>query len=394
MKIPKNVKIIIEELNKNNHKAYIVGGSVRDFIMNHPVSDFDIATSASPEQVSDIFKKTIDTGSKFGTMTVVIDKEAYEVTTFRIDGEYKDNRKPDSVNFTTDILEDLSRRDFTINALAYHPNSGFIDPFGGQLDIQKKIVQAVGTANHRFNEDALRMLRAIRFATKLNFSIEKNTYKAIFDNIELMQNISIERIREELVKTFLSDFLSNSIYINHTNVLKYVCKDFYNYLQINLNEVIPFIEKAPKDTIIRWAILLHKHSNTKKLLRFLKFSKDEIKQISQLVEQNQLQFLPEKYNIKQLILKLDYVGFEKFLTLKKSFNIDTSHIENLYKDIKNEPIFLNQLDITGDILYQHGIKKDKSMGIIINQLHQMVLKDPTLNKEKSLIEIAKNINRS
>lgn len=395
MQIPKNVLYIIEELEKNNHQAFLVGGSVRDFLMNLPISDFDIATSAQPYQMAVIFTKTINTGAKFGTMTIVIDKESYEVTTFRIDGEYKDNRKPDTINYTTDIIQDLSRRDFTINAIAWSPSTDdvFIDPFDGQSDINKKIVKAVGIPNDRFNEDALRILRCIRFATKLNFNIEEKTYQAVCDNIKLMKNISIERIREELVKTFLSDFLDNLIYINYTNVLKYINIDFYEYLKNNLQSILSILEKSQKSLIIRWAIILYKYDNPKNLLRFFKFSNDEIKQITNLIDQNKRELNNEKYIIKKHILKLDHTGFENLLEIKKSFGLNITHILETYNQIKknNEPIFINQLDITGDILNFNGIEKGKSMGIIINKLHDIVLMNPDLNKQDYLIGKAKEI---
>ena len=194
--IPKNVKFIIDTYYNNNYEAFMVGGCVRDSLLGLKPKDFDITTSALPEITENLFTKTIPTGIKHGTVTVVIDKENFEVTTYRTEENYIDNRRPEKVEFVKDLKEDLSRRDFTINAFAYNDKEGLIDYFNGMDDLKNKVIRAVGDPNKRFNEDALRMLRAIRFSAQLGFSIESKTYDAIKDNVQLIKNKSNERIRE------------------------------------------------------------------------------------------------------------------------------------------------------------------------------------------------------
>lgn len=206
MKISEDAEKLINILSDNGCKAYAVGGCVRDYLLGKPEKDIDITTSAKPETVEEILKqnniKVIETGLQHGTVTAVLNGENYEITTFRKDGEYKDNRRPESVSFVDDVKEDLSRRDFTINAIAYNHKEGIVDLFGGKKDIDNKVIRAVGNADLRFKEDALRIMRALRFSATLCFDIEESTKKAIFDNMYLLDNIAKERIFTEL-KSFL-----------------------------------------------------------------------------------------------------------------------------------------------------------------------------------------------
>ena len=204
IRMPENAKKVIETLEAAGYEAYIVGGCVRDSILGREPGDWDITTAARPEQVKALFRRTIDTGIKHGTVTVMFGKEAYEVTTYRVDGEYSDHRRPDSVEFTANLEEDLKRRDFTINAMAYSPSAGVIDLFGGMDDLDNKVIKAVGDPLARFDEDALRILRAIRFAGQLDFTIERDTRKAMILRAQFLQDISAERIRVELDKLLTS----------------------------------------------------------------------------------------------------------------------------------------------------------------------------------------------
>ncbi|HZK27441.1 MAG TPA: CCA tRNA nucleotidyltransferase, partial [Thermoclostridium sp.] len=196
--IPNNILRIIDILENNGHKAYIVGGCIRDMLLNIKPKDYDICTSARPEQVQKLFKKSIPTGIKHGTVTVISDSNPVEVTTFRVESGYSDRRHPDNVNYTDSLIEDLKRRDFTMNAIAYHPVQGIIDPFDGASDIKRRIIKTVGDPKERFNEDALRMLRAIRFQARFNFSIEQNTLNAIEALSKNIKDVSRERILLEL----------------------------------------------------------------------------------------------------------------------------------------------------------------------------------------------------
>ena len=200
MKIPEYVSFSLDRLEENGYSAYLVGGCVRDNIMGNTPNDYDITTNAEPEQIERCFRdiKTLDIGKKHGTITLVFDKECVEVTTYRIDGEYRDSRHPESVSFTDRIEEDLARRDFTVNAVAYSPKHGFVDPFSGREDIDKKIIRCVGEPRVRFEEDALRIMRALRFSSRLGFDIQKDTAAAIFEKKSLLDNIAFERINTEL----------------------------------------------------------------------------------------------------------------------------------------------------------------------------------------------------
>ena len=211
IRIPAPAEEIINKLNEHGYEAYVVGGCVRDMLLGREPGDWDITTSALPEQVKEVFRRTVDTGIQHGTVTVMMGKEGYEVTTYRIDGEYSDGRHPNSVEFTPDLVEDLKRRDFTINAMAYNSHTGFVDKFGGVEDLQKGIIRCVGEPMDRFTEDALRILRAIRFSAQLGFSIEERTYEAIKVIAPNMVHVSKERIQVELTKLLLSshpDYIS------------------------------------------------------------------------------------------------------------------------------------------------------------------------------------------
>ena len=193
MKLPEYILEIIQKINDIGYEAYVVGGCVRDYLLDRPIHDYDICTSAKPEVILNLFDRSVGTGLKHGTVTV-LSNSPVEITTFRLESEYKDHRHPDSVKYVSTIEEDLSRRDFTVNAMAYHPSRGLIDPYGGQFDLKAKVIRCVGNPDRRFNEDALRMLRAYRFCAKLGFSMDETVKKSIDTNASLIQYVSIERI--------------------------------------------------------------------------------------------------------------------------------------------------------------------------------------------------------
>ena len=195
--LPETVKKVLKRLNDEGFEAYIVGGCVRDCLLQKTPQDWDITTSAEPMEVKKLFAKTYDTGLQHGTVTVALEGKCYEVTTYRIESEYDDCRHPNAVIFTKNLKQDLQRRDFTINAMAYHPQEGLKDPFLGQQDLEKKIIKGVGNPKERFEEDALRMLRALRFSAQLGFSVEKETYLALQQQKKKIQYISVERIHQE-----------------------------------------------------------------------------------------------------------------------------------------------------------------------------------------------------
>ena len=222
IKLPKNVQFIIDQIYKSGYEAFIVGGCVRDSILGLNPNDYDVTTSAPPSEILNIFKnfKLIDNGIKHGTVGVIIDKEVYEITTYRLEGEYENNRRPKSVSFTSNLVEDLKRRDFTINAIAYNDKMGIIDKFDGMTDIKNKIVKTVGEPDKRFNEDGLRLIRAIRFSSKLNFKIESNTLHSIYKNANIIKNISRERITDEFSKILMGNNPQDIIILYKTGILK------------------------------------------------------------------------------------------------------------------------------------------------------------------------------
>ncbi|MCR5202829.1 MAG: CCA tRNA nucleotidyltransferase [Lachnospiraceae bacterium] len=226
MKVPENVKCIIRQLNNAGHDAYAVGGCVRDTILGRLPDDWDITTDAKPEEVKAVFKKTVDTGLLHGTVTVLMNGEGYEVTTYRIDGDYGDGRHPDNVSFTPDLEEDLKRRDFTVNAIAYNDETGYVDCFGGVEDIENRIIRCVGNPDERFSEDALRIMRAVRFSGQLEFTIEDDTYEAIKRHVDNLKNVSAERIRVEFEKLLMSVEPEKFMMLYDTGITKIILPEF------------------------------------------------------------------------------------------------------------------------------------------------------------------------
>lgn len=270
MKISEDAEKLINILSDNGCKAYAVGGCVRDYLLGKPEKDIDITTSAKPETVEEILKqnniRVVETGLQHGTVTAVLNGVPYEITTFRRDGEYKDNRRPESVSFVDDVKEDLSRRDFTINAMAYNHKEGIVDLFGGKKDIDNKVIRAVGNADLRFKEDALRIMRALRFSATLCFDIEESTKKAIFDNMYLLDNIAKERIFTELKKLLAGDNALQVLdaYKEVIGVVIPELKPAFDCVQNNpwhiynvYDHIIHAVDAAPKDEIIRLTMLLH-----------------------------------------------------------------------------------------------------------------------------------------
>lgn len=270
MQIATEAKIVIDALSNAGFQAYVVGGCVRDYFLGNPNSDTDITTSAKPQEVEKILSdkniKVVETGLKHGTVTAVIDKVPLEITTFRADGEYKDSRRPQNVEFVSDIKQDLKRRDFTVNAMAYNDEQGVVDLFGGRQDIENKIIRTVGDPDVRFNEDALRIMRALRFSSVLGFDIEQNTKKSIFDNMHLLNNISAERIFAELSKLLCGKNVLSVLdeFRDVIGVIIPQLKPTFNCAQNTpwhtysvYEHIIHAVDYAPQDPVIRLTMLLH-----------------------------------------------------------------------------------------------------------------------------------------
>ncbi|MFV0341769.1 MAG: CCA tRNA nucleotidyltransferase [Anaerocolumna sp.] len=235
IQLPQDVDYIINELGINGYEAFAVGGCVRDSILGREPKDWDITTKATPLEVKKIFRRTIDTGIQHGTVTVMFDKAGYEVTTYRVDGEYEDSRHPKSVSFTKDLVEDLKRRDFTINAMAYNKDKGLVDAFHGLSDIKEGVIRCVGSADNRFEEDALRILRAIRFSAQLGFGIEEDTLEAVREKAPNLKAISAERIREELNKLLISPHPEQLLLAYETGITNVIFPEFDKMMETTQN---------------------------------------------------------------------------------------------------------------------------------------------------------------
>lgn len=353
--IPENIKFVLSRLEEHGFEAFIVGGCVRDSIMGLSPQDFDITTNALPDRIKECFSdmKTIDTGIKHGTVTVVSDDENVEVTTYRIDGKYSDNRRPESVSFTDNIVNDLSRRDFTVNAMAYSDKTGIIDRFSGQRDLFNHCIRCVGDPEKRFNEDALRILRALRFASCMNFSIEAETAKAIHKNAHLLKNISCERISSELTK-FLCGTAPAKLLMDFSDVFAVIIPEFKKCIGFDQHSILQIydvwehtahaVENSHKDKYVRLALFFHdieKPSCIKlddegkgrfpghekagaetaaEIMKRLKFDNKTVDTVCTLIKYHFVIPVDDKIVVKKLLSKLGEKNFIRLLEVIKGDN--------------------------------------------------------------------------
>ncbi len=380
---------IIFTLNSKGYEAYIVGGCVRDMILGRTPGDWDITTSAKPEETKSCFTHTYDTGIKHGTITIIMEKDKYEITTYRVEGEYTDCRHPDEVEFTSDIHEDLLRRDFTMNAIAYHPLEGFLDPFGGLEDIKSGVIRGVGCPEERFKEDALRMLRAVRFAAQLGFVIEENTWKALKDNAALIRKISAERIREELQKLIMSDRPGKINFLADSGLMDNI---FYPMAEVLRNEGAEISEElAASDKIpaLRWSIFLKRigGDDAEKLMKVLKFDTKTLKTAIILIDEDKSEPCVDKYSAKKAAYKIGTANYELLIKLYKAEKRNNSFkAEEIFSEIINnkECIVIKDLKIDGSKIKELGITDGKKIGAILNELIDFAHKNPQNNSEKCL----------
>jgi len=381
--LPEDVRKIIKSLEQHGHDAYIVGGCVRDSILGVKPKDWDITTSARPDDIVKIFPKTIETGIKHGTVTVLINRRGYEVTTYRIDGEYLDNRRPEQVTFTSDIIEDLSRRDFTVNAIAYNPKSGFVDPFDGQVDINRRLIRCVGIPEHRFGEDALRMLRAVRFAGQLGFEVDESALQSIKALAPNLANISAERVREELAKLLCSPNVQAIKLLETTGLIWYIIPSYKG----DTNKTISLLSVCPGNENLRLAIFFeYAGQDSFNLLRALRFDNKTTKEVSHYICMIHTIIPHDRYEIKKLMRKMPHDIFENLLLIQALFypeNTDKlSAIRHEAKDIieKRECFTLADLSVTGSDLIDAGILPGKAVGDKLEELLDAVMRDHELNK--------------
>ena len=438
MKLTKGANLIIDKLTQGGYKAYAVGGAVRDSVMAVPFSDVDVTTSATPTQMLEVFKdlKVYPTGLKHGTITVVVDDESIEVTTFRTEKGYSDNRRPDEVTFINDLEEDLKRRDFTINAMAYNDKEGLIDYFDGVKDVKNKIIRAVGDADTRFKEDALRILRALRFSSVLNFEIEKSTKDAIFKNKKLLKNVSIERVYVELIKLLLGDGVER-VLLEYREVIfeiipelkassgfdqksTYHCYDVYTH-------IVKSLAVSKKDKIVRLSLLLHDIGKplcftiddkgvghfyghqlksaemANSILKRLKVDNYTLNTVTKIIELHDTKTNLSRYEVKNF---LRLYGIE-FLELLTSVRLgDTyAHSKDCIEDRKNS--IINMLEVAKDIIKNNEcyLLKDlkingndvKSLGFsgediknVLNNILFKVMKGELKNERQILLKAIKN----
>ena len=350
--ISRGAKLVIDILNDAGYEAFVVGGCIRDTIIGIPINDWDIATSAVPEEVKTVFSeyKVIETGIQHGTVTLLMEGIAYEVTTFRFDSDYHDHRHPVEVKYSISLKDDLERRDFTMNAIAYHPEEGIVDLFGGVTDIENKIIKCVGDASKRFEEDSLRILRAIRFSSKLDFEIEDNTKQAMFNKKGLLSFLSKERITKELLDTLNGQGVSRAL-VEYRDIWKEAIDKIYDII----TEEVCFDDLA-QDEILRLSRLVLPLSSDDLLvfLRSLRLSKQEEKRVK-LIHGHQMIVFND--NVKQLKHLMSRVSAETFEDLVELFAIDKDEVRRKYKEIvdNKECYHTSMLAVSGLDLQNLGV---------------------------------------
>lgn len=446
IEIPSGANEIIHSLQNNGYEAFLVGGCVRDNILGRPIHDYDITTSATPDEMMEVFKdkRIIETGLQHGTITILIDGEGYECTTYRIDGNYSDSRRPDSVRFTRSLKEDLKRRDFTINAMAYNDEVGLVDPFNGMEDIKYHKIQCVGKPEDRFSEDALRILRAIRFASQLSFVLEPNTDYVLHKMYQNLENISVERVNSEFCKIAVSsDFCVQMVlYGDVLSLFIPEIKDMFDFSQNNpyhiydvWNHTVHAVQAYscdceedlnPIDLITSLAVFFHdigkphcyqdgedgiRHFKghgrvsadmTDKIMKRLRFDNDTREKVVELVYYHDATFEVGKKYIKRWLNKIGEEQFRRLLNVRRAdikaqadINQKTrlQKIDNigyiLEEVLQNDECFsLKDLAVNGKDLITIGYKPGKEIGEVLNNLLDSVISGENINEKEKLLEIA------
>lgn len=409
--LPDDVRRIIKTIEDNGYEAYAVGGCVRDSILGRNPDDWDITTSARPEQIKSFFKKTIDTGIKHGTVTVMMNHTGYEVTTYRIDGEYKDGRHPESVEFSAKLVDDLKRRDFTINAMAYNESNGFVDEFNGIEDLNNHVIRCVGNPIERFSEDALRMMRAIRFSAQLGFDIDSKTYAAIVELAPAIRQVSMERVQVELVKTIMSD---NPFYVKQyeqTGLLRENLSYMDEILSGKLvKNAMAMLKYAPKSTVLRYAAIFNmgEPDRVKAELKALKLDNYTVDTVTKLVayskdtiEENEPAVREAVHKYGKELLALMFENEEARINTKEeivgislsSQRLHLNRIKKMYEDIisRGDCISVKDLDITGNDLMEYGLS-GVQIGKTLNELLHIVIENPKLNEKSTLLAMIEHID--
>lgn len=436
--LPEKVGRIIDTFMRAGYEAYAVGGCVRDSILGREPEDWDITTSATPAEIKALFPRTIDTGIAHGTVTVMLGKEGFEVTTYRIDGKYEDARHPKEVTFTPNLTEDLKRRDFTINAMAYNEKDGLVDVFDGAGDLNRKVIRCVGDAKMRFTEDALRMMRAVRFAAQLGFRIDPDTKQAVFTLAPSLKRISAERIQTELVKLLVSEHPEEMRTLYETGLTKVMLPEFDDMMQTEQNNphhmytvgehTIAALSHVKKDRVLRLTMLLHDVAKplcrttgedgvhhfyhhqrrgsemAKEILHRLKFDNHTADRVCRLIAGHDDNPPVTERNVRRAVVRLGREAFPDIFAVKRADVLAQSgyrraeklqyieEYEACYNRIleKEQCLSLKELTVTGADLIAEGMKPGPQLGMVLQELFEMVLEDPRKNTKEYLMAQIRN----
>lgn len=383
LQIPSKVAVILDTLQTHGYEAYAVGGCVRDTLLGRLPDDWDITTSARPEEVKELFRRTVDTGLQHGTVTVLLGDDGFEVTTYRIDGEYTDHRHPAGVAYASQLSEDLMRRDFTINAMAYNEQTGLTDLFGGIEDIQKKVIRCVGEPKERFTEDALRIMRAVRFSAQLGFSIEEKTWEALKELAPTLVHVSQERIQTELVKLLVSSHPHYVKNLEDAGILAVILPDLAEISRDRLEH----LQMLPADKRLRLAAFLLPlgDKKAKTVLRHLKFDNDTISTVGRLIHWYDREFEPGLLDMRH---GLQEIG-DDLMELLLQFQEYRHPVEKAREDFREvlrlgQCYQLKQLALTGNDLIAMGISPGRKIGEYLHACLELVLDEPDKNEKTYL----------
>ena len=435
--LPEKVLMIINNLQLHGYEAYAVGGCVRDSILARRPEDWDITTSAKPEEIKKLFRRTVDTGIEHGTVTVILGKDSYEVTTYRIDGTYEDGRHPKEVRFTDDLKEDLQRRDFTINAMAYNDDVRLVDVFGGMQDLNHHLIRCVGDPVERFSEDALRILRAVRFSAQLNFPIEKKTAEAVKEMAPSLGRISAERIQAELVKLLVSAHPERIQDACELGITKVILPEWDAMTGVEQNtphhkydvaqHTLRVMKNVKRDKVLRLTMLFHDMGKpeakttdeagrdhfkghaliseeiARRVMRRLKFDNDTIRKVTRLVCYHDYRMEATPKNVRRAMNRIGVELFPYYLAVRladvkaQSPYRKREKIENivavrvLYQKIllEDQCVTLRQLAVSGRDLMDLGMSPGREMGNMLSELLEYVIDDPERNRKDILCDYVK-----
>jgi len=383
MQIPHQVEYIIDKLNRHGYEAYAVGGCVRDTLLGRTPGDWDITTSARPAQVKELFRRTVDTGIEHGTVTVLVEHVGYEVTTYRIDGEYEDGRHPRQVEFTASLLEDLKRRDFTINAMAYSHQAGIVDAFDGMGDLKRRVIRCVGDPMERFTEDALRILRAIRFSAQLDFSIEQDTWEAISRIAPNIARVSKERIQVELTKLLLYGHPEKMRQVFETGISPYISEAFARIPW----ERISVPAGLPAKKYVRWAAFLRvlPPEDAVQVLKDLKLDNDTVRKVRTLVTFSGMELPPLETEVRRGMSRMEPEVWDALLELN-GYGPEIFRLTERIRQ-RGDCLDLRHLAVKGQDLIAAGVTPGKQIGDCLEKLFEHVLEHPEDNEKGILMKL-------